>query len=236
MTINAIETAYKKDKFRSRLEARWAVFFNALGIEYQYEEEGFEFETGAFGKIRYLPDFYIPSWDKYIEIKPKHKKLTEAEFTKCGGFAQKNEKTLLLIVGDPWPSDYTIISWVPTFSEPENKTIVAVDGNRKVFALGYKTNTVYLFYVPIEPASVEGTDFWPLSQQFVGFKDGEGNISAMWVLTNEEMDAGKWPIIDDLTDSQIEVVVDIDPVAGYRLGDAYIAARQARFEHRNGTN
>ena len=35
--IRAIETSYDGYRFRSRLEARWAVFFNEAGIEYQYE-------------------------------------------------------------------------------------------------------------------------------------------------------------------------------------------------------
>ena len=30
--IKAIETEYNGYKFRSRLEARWAVFFDALGV------------------------------------------------------------------------------------------------------------------------------------------------------------------------------------------------------------
>ena len=54
--IKAIETEYNGYRFRSRLEARWAVFFDAAGIEYQYEPEGFELEDG----MKYLPDFYLP--------------------------------------------------------------------------------------------------------------------------------------------------------------------------------
>jgi len=38
--IKAIQTEYKGYLFRSRLEARWAVFFDACGIEYEYEPEG----------------------------------------------------------------------------------------------------------------------------------------------------------------------------------------------------
>ena len=53
--IRAIETSYDGCRFRSRLEARWAVFFNAAGIEWQYEPEGFILEDGSW----YLPDFYI---------------------------------------------------------------------------------------------------------------------------------------------------------------------------------
>jgi len=41
--IKAIETVYKGYRFRSRLEARWAVFFENVGIKWEYEKEGFEF-------------------------------------------------------------------------------------------------------------------------------------------------------------------------------------------------
>jgi len=44
--IKAINTEYKGYKFRSRLEARWAVYFDSLGIKWEYEIEGFEFEDG----------------------------------------------------------------------------------------------------------------------------------------------------------------------------------------------
>ena len=54
--IKAIETEYDGHRFRSRLEARWAVFFNAIGLTYEYEIEGFEMDG-----TRYLPDFYIPN-------------------------------------------------------------------------------------------------------------------------------------------------------------------------------
>jgi hypothetical protein len=55
-TIKAIETHYKGYRFRSRLEARWAVFFDALGLDWEYEKEGFD--LGEHGW--YLPDFYLP--------------------------------------------------------------------------------------------------------------------------------------------------------------------------------
>lgn len=41
--IKPIETIYNGYRFRSRLEARWAVFFDALGVEYQYEPEELPF-------------------------------------------------------------------------------------------------------------------------------------------------------------------------------------------------
>ena len=54
MDIKPIETKYNGFRFRSRLEARWAVFFDMIGLKYEYEIEGFEMNG-----VRYLPDFYI---------------------------------------------------------------------------------------------------------------------------------------------------------------------------------
>lgn len=71
--MKAIETKYAGHRFRSRLEARWAVFFDAAGIEWTYEPQGYEFEDGT----RYLPDFLLRNamcsdWgpqDVYAEVK-----------------------------------------------------------------------------------------------------------------------------------------------------------------------
>lgn len=55
MDLKPIETVYKGYRFRSRLEARWAVFFDAIDAEWEYEPEGYEMPDGT----RYLPDFLI---------------------------------------------------------------------------------------------------------------------------------------------------------------------------------
>lgn len=71
--IKPIETVYNGYRFRSRLEARWAVFFDAIGAKWEYEPEGFELADGT----RYLPDFLLHGvrgrgqrdGDIYVEIK-----------------------------------------------------------------------------------------------------------------------------------------------------------------------
>src|SRR6187402_3278288 len=55
MVIRSIKTRYKGCQFRSRLEARWAVFFDALNIIWEYEKEGFRLSDGTL----YLPDFWL---------------------------------------------------------------------------------------------------------------------------------------------------------------------------------
>ena len=63
--MKAIETNYKGYRFRSRLEARWAIFFDTLKIKYIYEPEGFELSDGTM----YLPDFYLPESKTFAEVK-----------------------------------------------------------------------------------------------------------------------------------------------------------------------
>lgn len=66
--MRAIETHYRGYRFRSRLEARWAVFFQTLGVRWEYEPEGFVLSTGEY----YLPDFRISLRDGplWVEVKP----------------------------------------------------------------------------------------------------------------------------------------------------------------------
>ena len=64
--IKAKETAYANRLFRSRLEARWAVFLDTLRIRWEYEPERYELVS-----ISYLPDFWLPDLKIWLEIKPE---------------------------------------------------------------------------------------------------------------------------------------------------------------------
>jgi hypothetical protein len=68
-TIRPIETVYRGYRFRSRLEARWAVFFQTLGVPWEYEPEGCVLSTGEW----YLPDFRIQlgPGSLWAEVKPR---------------------------------------------------------------------------------------------------------------------------------------------------------------------
>lgn len=99
--IKPIETVYKGYRFRSRLEARWAVFFDALGTNWEYEPEGFELPGGK----RYLPDFRVKCYgyrvfeedspsDLYIEVKGE---MTEEDLEKIKEFSKEYP---VLIVGN----------------------------------------------------------------------------------------------------------------------------------------
>lgn len=62
--MKAIETEYHGILFRSRNEARWAMFFDLMGIEWRYEDEGYELSSG-----RYLPDFVLLECGTFIEVR-----------------------------------------------------------------------------------------------------------------------------------------------------------------------
>lgn len=91
--MKAIETEYNGYKFRSRLEARWAVFFDTIGIKYEYEPEGYEFEGGT----KYLPDFkllnvHFRSYEDkcgpvYVEVKGN---MTNEDMHKIALFSEKH--------------------------------------------------------------------------------------------------------------------------------------------------
>ena len=102
--IRPVETIYNGLRFRSRLETRWAMFFDQIGIEYEYEPEGFALTNGQ----RYLPDFRVVCYgtrifdpnekpfDLWIEVKGR---MTEEDAEKIKIFAR--EKPVLILSDIP---------------------------------------------------------------------------------------------------------------------------------------
>jgi hypothetical protein len=69
MTITeSVETDYAGYRFRSRLEARWAVFLDAAGIRWEYEPE--QYLVSYRHRVRkWIPDFYLPALRQFVEVK-----------------------------------------------------------------------------------------------------------------------------------------------------------------------
>ena len=95
LSFNAIETKYHGYRFRSRLEARWATFFDALSLEYRYEPEGYALEN-----VPYLPDFYLPQQNCFLEIKGQQPNQEEKE--KARLLALYTGKDVYILFGDLW--------------------------------------------------------------------------------------------------------------------------------------
>ncbi len=101
-SLKAIETSYNGYRFRSRLEARWAVFMDALGVRWEYEPEGFDLGGAGW----YLPDFYLPDQDIYVEIKPDRKYQDYPDhdiWNKTIELQNQSNKQVVILCGTPGP-------------------------------------------------------------------------------------------------------------------------------------
>lgn len=92
--IAALQTTYRGITYRSRTEARWAVFFDHMGWRVNYEPEGVTIEG-----TRYLPDFYLPEFKTWVEVKGD--KPTEGEIRKCRTLARATGNAVWLLSGAP---------------------------------------------------------------------------------------------------------------------------------------
>lgn len=121
MKINPKRTFYNNIFFRSKLEAQWAVFFDTLGIKYQYEPEYDEVQAGL-RVVWYKPDFFIPSLNCYIEIKPKEPR--GVELTKAAGWVNLHQDIYIFYELRP-PSKESESAWCMSWSNKFEKAILS---------------------------------------------------------------------------------------------------------------
>ena len=96
MSTKAIETLYRGCRFRSRLEARWACFWDHLGTRWEYEPQGF-----MIGGRPYLPDFRLPN-GTWVEVKGAEDELDHDLMTAAPEYLPGGNNPRLLILG-PMP-------------------------------------------------------------------------------------------------------------------------------------
>jgi len=77
--------------FRSAWEANVARTLNHLHIEWKYEYKRFDFNEENEGVLSYQPDFYLPQYDKWIEVK---------------GWMDKKSKQRLKLFEKYYPKEY----------------------------------------------------------------------------------------------------------------------------------
>lgn len=159
--MRVITTAYRGYRFRSRLEARWAVFFDALKIEWEYELEGFELSDGTC----YLPDFFLPKFcgDLWVEVKPPN-----GDETKARRFSREAQASVLLAVGAPFPSIYTLIQPVSASASDDFDAVF----NRKYLPTGINA-AEYRLYVSPESLNFLDIDHAVKAARSARFEFGE---------------------------------------------------------------
>ena len=118
-----VKTQYKGYSFRSRLEAKWAVFFDTLGVRWEYEPDGYPLRGGEV----YLPDFLIRNTSigsLWVEVKGI---MTEKDARKIRDFAFSSDdlefegpdRAKIFVVGNmPYGDDFDEL--LDDVSETEN--------------------------------------------------------------------------------------------------------------------
>lgn len=114
------QTIYGGTRFKSLLEAKWAVFFDYLGLKWRYEHRQFRLgyypehrqtqdarsRDASYGLYRgyrfdnelvYTPDFLLPELDLLVEVKPSV--LTRTEEVKIGRLAYRTCRNFLVLIG-----------------------------------------------------------------------------------------------------------------------------------------
>jgi hypothetical protein len=120
----AVPTRHLGIQYRSRTEAEWAAVFSAHDIRFEYERIAFFFGRVAPPKWlhvdAYLPDFWLPEYKLWVEVKPQV--LNAIEFRKAALLTECTGSNVLVTCGAPDVidtavlvkniSDYQIISTV----------------------------------------------------------------------------------------------------------------------------
>lgn len=130
--MKAIQTDYAGCKFRSRLEARWAVFFDALGIVWEYEPEGFDLGPAGW----YLPDFRLAAFDHghdmWVEIKGVMDPTSERKIEAFRDHLWANDGdipvTKVAVFGDI-PNPNAVDDWGPSRADGQVGWDVGFDDN-----------------------------------------------------------------------------------------------------------
>lgn len=102
--ITPLATTYEGVEFRSRAEARWALFFDRIICSWEYEPEGFDLPSGW-----YLPDFWLEDLQghgRWVEVKPRYEVSSDA-LSKCAELVQVTQQDVYLLAGSPSPSTFT---------------------------------------------------------------------------------------------------------------------------------
>jgi hypothetical protein len=138
--IQSIETVLDGVRYRSRTEARWATFFNALGVRFEYERERIELSSGE----SYLPDFYLPEFRAYFEVKADNDAIVTAECARARTLAaDRPGERVWLAAGPPSFDPPNILTLEQRTPETAIEHILADPENRYHFLQDRRDEGVY---------------------------------------------------------------------------------------------
>jgi hypothetical protein len=157
--IKAIETRYKGYRFRSRLEARWAVFLDSMNCKWFYELQGFNLNGE-----RYLPDFWLPEIEDrpypagtppvagfWLEVKPCP--LNDREEGLCRLLSEQSGHVVYAVAGNVGLDEFWCYKFHPSGYFKLQKELEKYTGNAFLF---YFISTIAARVYPGDTWNFEG--------------------------------------------------------------------------------
>lgn len=148
---------YNGQKFDSENHARWAAFFDALKVKWEYKPEPPGRLAGSF-----RPDFYVSDWERWFAIRPTSfnpDQLGRREWHQITNFGDSHH--LLLICGSPRIGDHKI----QIFGGYENLD----DGydTFSLFSLCRRCDAICLLALEDHDATIPICDRGPMCEHFL---------------------------------------------------------------------
>lgn len=180
--IKSIPTVYNGFTFRSRLEARWAVFLDGISLRWEYEPEGYQLPSGW-----YLPDFWLPDRGVFVEVKSENGR-TAAARKKCFELCDATGSPVVITGGVPDEYDYD-----RALSRPTCEIIVTdYEGDMRVFPCLWSYSGWTSDYLPVSgiwPLPARDTPYgWSPAQDFIVPLTGDKENDIGWRVAGEFTD------------------------------------------------
>lgn len=125
--IRPLRTTYNGVQFKSRTEARWASYFDLMGVEWRYEDEAYELPSGG-----YLPDFYLPLHDCYAEVKGDDG-FDLVAMRKVYELSDATGRQVLLLDGPPAHTTYLLAYASSGYVEEDGTEVVIASAGGEVY-------------------------------------------------------------------------------------------------------
>lgn len=142
-------------RFRSTTEARWATFLTFLDVPWEYEPE--TYDLGPLGW--YLPDFWIPTLDMFLEVKPSRDASAD-EIAKVQALADRPGRRAAIAHGFGMPIDYFAGRAGFVTFDIVNYRSVSAPGWLEVYRLGGRVSGSALCRCRCGAVALEWDDHW----------------------------------------------------------------------------
>jgi hypothetical protein len=183
------------------------VFFDAINFRKVYEPEGFELKNG----VKYLPDFYLPDWKYFVEVKGFNEHLVE-DILKVKQFVRESKASVIIINDMPYDPDAKGLFWFPIINYT-SRSGGALECNYAFFE-AYEKWDGGIGICLQDDFAVGMRHYWHVDEKN----------------TNEQASKAIAPISGAVLDEYDSITIK-DSFPLHVIETAFIKARKARFEH-----